>query len=56
MKKYGYSADDVKNGGVKGISKKIKNITATAEELGVGVPTLQDIIKELEKAGQRPKR
>lgn len=35
LEKYGYTADDVKNGGVKGISKKIKNITATAEELGV---------------------
>lgn len=55
LEKYGYSADDVKNGGVKGISKKIKNITATAEELGVGVPTLQDIIKELEKPGRDPR-
>ena len=45
LEKYGYTADDVKNGGVKGISKKIKNITETADELGVGVPTLQDIIK-----------
>ena len=55
LEKYGYTADDVKNGGVKGISKKIKNITATAEELGVGVPTLQDIIKELEKPGRDPR-
>ena len=55
LEKYGYTADDVKNGGVKGISKKIKNITATAEELGVVVPTLQDIIKELEKPGRDPR-
>ena len=55
LEKYGYTADDVKNGGVKGISKKIKNIAATAEELGVGVPTLQDIIKELEKPGRDPR-
>ena len=55
LEKYGYTADDVKNGGVKGISKKIKNITATAEELGVGGPTLQDIIKELEKPGRDPR-
>lgn len=55
LEKYGYTADDVRNGGVKGISKKINNITATADELGVGVPTLQDIIKELEKPGRDPR-
>lgn len=55
LEMFGYTSEDIKNGGVKGISKKIKNITAVAEELAIGVPTLQDIIKELEKPGRDPR-
>lgn len=39
------------------ISKKIKNISLkeVSEKTGAGIPTLQDIIKELEKPGRDPR-
>lgn len=37
------------------ISKRIGNIEALAEKLEVGVPTLTDIVKELEKPGRDPR-
>jgi uncharacterized protein len=55
LEMYGYTADNVKDGSVKGISRKIKDATKTAELLDVGVPTLKDIIKELEKPGRDPR-
>ncbi len=50
----GYSAEDIIGGGLKGISKKVREPKKTAEELGVGELTLKDIVQELEKPGQRP--
>ncbi len=51
----GYSEDDIKSGGLSGISKKVKNIDSIAKDMEIGVPTLQDIIKELEKPGRDPR-
>lgn len=51
----GYTLDDVKNKNIKGIGKNITNKTEIAEKLGIGVPTLNDIIKELEKPGRDPR-
>ncbi|MGL4737388.1 MAG: Tex family protein [Cellulosilyticaceae bacterium] len=39
----------------QGVSQKIGDIDKLAAELEVGVPTLQDIIKELEKPGRDPR-
>ena len=38
-----------------GLAKKIKSPEKTAEELGIGLPTLEDIIRELEKPGRDPR-
>ena len=52
IKKCGFSLEQVKSGGIKGISKAVGNIEKTANELNVGVPTLRDIVNELEKPGR----
>ena len=51
---FGFTENDVKNGGIAGLSKKAEEygLTKAAEECSVGVPTLTDIIKELEKPGR----
>ena len=55
LKTVGYTLEDVQNKSVKNISQKILEKEKTAEELGIGVPTLEDIIKELEKPGRDPR-
>lgn len=55
IKKCGFGSNDIKKGGVKGIGKIAGNLESLAKELNVGVPTLQDIIKELEKPGRDPR-
>ena len=55
LKKVGYTAQDVKEKKISGLRKKILSAEETAEELGIGVPTLEDIIKELEKPGRDPR-
>ena len=55
LKLCGYSLDDVAAKKVTGLAKKIKSPEKTAEELGIGVPTLEDIIRELEKPGRDPR-
>ena len=55
LDKIGYTADDILNGGMKGISKKVNNLKAVAEELGIGEITLADILKELEKPARDPR-
>ena len=52
--KMGITADQLK-AGVPGLSKKVKNQKALAEELGIGEMTLADILKELEKPGRDPR-
>ena len=55
MEKIGVSEDDIKHGGMKGIGKKTKDKKKLADELGIGEPTLVDIVKELEKPGRDPR-
>ena len=55
LEKLGYTLEDVKSRNVEGISKKISNYDKLAEELAVGVITLQDIVKELEKPARDPR-
>ena len=51
----GYTLEDVAAKKVSGLDKKIKTPEKTAEQLGIGLPTLQDIIRELEKPGRDPR-
>lgn len=50
--KLGYSIDDIKEG-IK--IKDTKNLNQIAKELNVGLPTLQDIVKEIQKPGRDPR-
>lgn len=55
LKKLGYEAKELMNGGLNGISKKIHNYKDLAEELEIGEITLRDIVKELEKPARDPR-
>ena len=57
LKICGFSDSDVAKGRVVSLKEIAENrgISATAEELGIGVPTLQDIIKELTVPGRDPR-
>ncbi len=50
----GFSIADVENGGAAGITEKAESlgIEKISESLGIGVPTLTDIISELKKPGR----
>ena len=52
-----YSENDVKNGSAEGLAEKVaaKGAEETACELEIGVPTLNDIVKELERPGRDPR-
>jgi uncharacterized protein len=54
LAKLGLSESDVKDRKVK-ISTYVKDIKQQAQALDVGVPTLEDIIKELDKPGRDPR-
>ena len=51
---FGYSLEDVRAGKLDGLEDKIKSRgkAEICEELGIGVPTLNDIVKELLKPGR----
>ncbi len=51
---FGYTKADVKEGNLKDLGAKVQKTgaTAVAEKLGIGVPTLKDILSELEKPGR----
>ncbi len=53
----GYEAGDVKNGGLPGISLKAKEygVEKLAKEADIGLPTLSDILSELQKPGRDPR-
>ena len=51
----GYGLADVAARKVSGLAKKIKSSEKTAAKLGIGVPTLEDIMRELEKPGRDPR-
>ncbi len=57
MKILNYSKEDISNKNIKDIDKKIEGIGVEklSDEIGVGVPTLLDIIKELKKPGRDPR-
>ena len=55
LKLLGYTSKDVKSGGIKGIKEKVTDSKAIAEELGIGVPTLMDILDELTQPGRDPR-
>ena len=55
LKLCGYTLEDVAAKKVSGLAKKIRYPEKTAAELGIGVPTLEDIIRELEKPGRDPR-
>lgn len=54
INKLGITDDELK-GGMKNLSNKVSDTSKLAEELGLGEPTLIDIIKELEKPGRDPR-
>ncbi len=51
----GYTTEDLKKGGIKGLSGKIHDYKHLAEKLEIGELTLRDIVKELEKPGRDPR-
>ena len=51
----GYTVEDIRTGGLKGISKKVKDVSKLAAELEIGEMTLSDIVSELEKPGRDPR-
>ena len=53
----GFSLADLKNGGISDLKNRVreKGAKPLAEALGVGVPTLQDIVEELLKPGRDPR-
>ena len=52
----GIRTADLTAEGFAGISKKVKDLKATAEQVGVGTMTLTDILKELEKPARDPRQ
>lgn len=54
---FDYTKDDLKTGKLSDIDEKMKNFNREelADQLGIGVPTLMDIIKELKKPGRDPR-
>ena len=50
----GYTEDDVRRGGLGDISDKVKAVGSATicEKLGIGAPTLYDIVEELKKPGR----
>ncbi len=55
LDKLGYLAEDIAGGKLAGLSSQIKDYKKLAEELGVGEPTLRDMVKELEKPARDPR-
>ena len=57
LKLTGFTLDDVKQGKINGIQKAINKsgIADIAAKIGIGAPTLKDIVKELLKPGRDPR-
>ena len=53
----GYTLKDVEDGNLRDIKERMKDksLTKLAEELGIGVPTLKDIVEEIIKPGRDPR-
>ncbi len=55
LKHLGYTLRDVSQRRIKNLEKQINSYDEIAKKLEVGVPTLKDIVKELEKPGRDPR-
>ena len=58
LEKLDYSLEDLRDGKLTDIDEKLKsenNLETIAEELEVGIPTLEDIISEIKKPGRDPR-
>ena len=55
LERLGYRMEDLRAGGLAGISRKIGDYGKMAAELGIGEITLRDIAAELEKPGRDPR-
>ena len=55
LEKLGYTLEDAAEGKLGGIVRRAGDIDALAAELGIGAPTLKDILTELEKPGRDPR-
>jgi uncharacterized protein len=55
LKYFGYTENDIVETKIKNIRDNIKDINILAKDLEIGVPTLEDIIKEFEKPGRDPR-
>jgi len=55
LKAAGFTEDDLKNKKAKGIKWRIGSLEKIAQEMGIGLITCEDIIKELEKPGRDPR-
>jgi uncharacterized protein len=55
LKRAGVSAKELAKGGISGIAERIGDLQALAAELGIGLPTLRDIISELARPGRDPR-
>ncbi len=53
----GYTPDDIRGGRLQGLETTVRQIgmEKAAQQIGVGVPTMMDIIKELTKPGRDPR-
>ncbi len=55
LKRLGLESESIGTEEMKGIAKKAGDIKKLAKELGIGVETLSDILKELEKPARDPR-
>ena len=57
LEKCGYTPDDVRAGRLSALGEKLEAYGAQkmADDCGVGLPTLRDIVKELQKPGRDPR-
>jgi uncharacterized protein len=55
LEQMGYTLQDIKRKSIKGIKNKAGDLETLAGKLRVGVPTLSDILQELEKPGRDPR-
>ena len=55
LRRAGVPASALAKGGVPDLHKQLGSLPALAAELGVGLPTLTDIVAELEKPGRDPR-
>ena len=53
----GFTLADIKSGKIKGLKAKVEELgeATLAEKIGIGVPTLQDIVTELLRPGRDPR-